>query len=201
MGKYCIPTVQALEDSIVAQFQQNFYNKYDIDQYTEYITDLIKAWKVQAIAVGVAFGASMLYLLVLRCFAGPLIWISILTILGAFGAGGYWAYFSRNNYDPSSNNYKYLMYGGYTLWGIDGLLLIIVMCCCGRIRLAVAIMKVTSSFIYRTPQILILPIFFLILCAGWVLGWTFLAVYIMSVGQIGPRAAPFQFATTVIWDS
>jgi ABC-type amino acid transport system permease subunit len=152
-----------------------------------------------AISVAVAFVAAIVYLLILRVAAGVMIWLSILGILVALGLGGYWAYETRNQYNPTDKNYNYLKYGAYTLWGLDGFFALIVLICCSRIRLAVAVMKVTSSFIYRTPMILVLPIFFFILIIGWIIAWTFLAVYLMSVGTIGPRPEPFQFATTVIW--
>jgi hypothetical protein len=60
-------------------------------------------------------------------------------------------------------------------------------------------MKVTSSFIGRTPTIFILPVIFFVLCIGWLIFWACLAVYIMSIGQIQPRPEPLQFATTVVW--
>lgn len=44
-----------------------------------------------------------------------------------------------------------------------------------------------------------LPIIFFVLCIAWILVWVFLAVFIMSVGDVKPREAPFQFATTVVW--
>jgi hypothetical protein len=47
---------------------------------------------VLAISVGVAFFAGIVYLMILRCCAGVLIWLSIFGIMGAFGAGGYWLY-------------------------------------------------------------------------------------------------------------
>lgn len=101
-----------------------------------------------AISVGVAFVVAILYLFILKCFAGVLIWISILGILAAFGAGGYWAYFTRTKYDESDKNYMYLQYGAYALWAVGGAFFLVTLCCISRIRLAVAIMKVTSKFIY-----------------------------------------------------
>ena len=152
-----------------------------------------------AICVGAAFIIGIIYLLILRCCAGVIIWMSIFSIMACIGGGGYWAFITKDKYDVSDNNYKYLQYGAYALWGLDGLFALIVICCCSRIRLAVAIMKVTSQFIYGTPAILLLPVLFLIICAAWVCGWTFTAVYLMSIGDIKPRDAPFQFATTVVW--
>jgi solute carrier family 44 protein 1 (choline transporter-like protein)/choline transporter-like protein 2/4/5 len=92
-----------------------------------------------------------------------------------------------------------MTYGAYALWGICGAFAFVVCICASRIKLAVAIMKVTSSFIGRTPTIFILPVIFFVLCIGWLIFWACLAVYIMSIGQIQPRPEPLQFATTVVW--
>ena len=71
-------------------------------------------------------------------------WISILGIIAILGGGGYWAFITKDNYQTTDNNYLYLQYGAYALWGLDGLFFLLVLCCCSRIRLAVAIMKVTG---------------------------------------------------------
>lgn len=191
IGRYCLPSSEALADEAVKAFNDNFYNKYDVDKYSQYIGDLYKAWYVMAISVGVAVVAAMVYLIILRWFAGVLIWVSIVGILAALGGGGYWAYQTRLQYDIEDKNYKYLQYGAYALWGVTGAFAILVLLCCSRIRLAVAIMKVTSSFITNNPLVLLLPIIFLLLVLAWIIVWTFLAVFIMSVGEIKPRDAPF----------
>jgi len=73
-----------------------------------------------------------------------MIWLSILGIMAILGGGGYWCWITKDNYDAASNTYLYMQYGGYALWGLDALFAVIVICCCSRIRLAVAITKVTG---------------------------------------------------------
>ena len=136
------------------------------------------------ICVGAAFIIGMIYLIILRCCVGVIVWFTIFGVLAALGGGGYWVYRTKDNYEESDNNYKYLTYGAYAIWGIAGAFFLLILCCCGRIRLAVAIMKVTSQFIYNTPTVLLLPIIFLLICGIWVAAWTFTAVYIFSVGDI-----------------
>lgn len=143
--------------------------------------------------------ASIIYLLILRCCAGVVIFFSIFAIIAAFGAGGYWLYANRLLYAAKDNNYLYMTYGAYALWGAAGVFAALTLCCLSRIRLAVAIMKVTSQFIYRTPSTLLLPIIFFVLVLGWLLFWVFLAVYITSVGSPAPRDPPLQFLTTMVW--
>lgn len=199
LGKYCLPDPKFLLNE-TKPFIEKFNKDYNVDKYTDYITDLVKAWYVMAISLGVAVVTAIIYLLILRCCAGVMIWMSILGILGAMGGGGYWLYFTKNTYATDDPTYMYMQYGAYALWACGGLFLLITLCCCSRIQLAVAIMKVTSSFIYRTPTIIILPILFLILVCAWIVGWTFLAIWIMSVGEPKARPAPLQFLTTVEWN-
>lgn len=96
------------------------------------------------ICVAAAFIIGMIYLIILRCCVGIIVWFTIFGTLAALGAGGYWVYKTKDNYEESDNNYKYLTYGAYAIWAIAGAFVLLVLCCCGRIRIAVAIMKVTS---------------------------------------------------------
>lgn len=161
--------------------------------------DLVNCWQVMLICVGAAFILGMLYMVIMRCCVGIIVWFTIFGVLAALGGGGYWVYKTKDNYDQSDDNYKYLQYGAYALWGIGGAFFLIVLCCCGRIRIAVAILKVTGQFIYNTPTVLTIPVIFLLICGIWVVAWTFTAVYIFSVGDIQPRDSPLSFVTTVKW--
>lgn len=143
---------------------------------------MINVWQVIAITVGTAFVIGMIYMILIRCFAGVLIWFSIIGIIAILGGGGYWVYLYRTHFASTDNNYKYFLYGAYSLWGLDGLFVIIVLCCCNRIRLAVAIMKVTGSFILNVPQVLFMPIIFMIICAAWIGAWTVTAIWLFSIG-------------------
>lgn len=144
LGKYCIPNTDTLEDAALKRFNDDFYEKYNIDKLSDYITDLINAWEVMLICLGAAFILGMLYLVILRCCAGVLIWTTIFAIIAITGGGGYWLYTHKDTYEESDNNYKYMQYGAYALWGLAGLFFLMMICCCNRIRLAVAIMKVTG---------------------------------------------------------
>jgi len=152
-----------------------------------------------AISVAISVVVAIIYLLVLRCCAGVIIWLSILAILASMGGGGYWLYATKDKYVASDPTHDYMTYGAYAMWGVTGFFALIILCCCSRIRLAVAITKVASSFIYRTPTIILLPIFFMLLIIAWIVAWVFLAVWIMSVGEPQPRPAPLDFMTEVKW--
>lgn len=194
MGKYCIPDANSLKtiaSTAISTFRSTFLEKFNVDKYTDYVTDLYKVWVVEAICVGVAFGWGFIFMILIRCCAGVIVWLSIFFIEACLAGGGYWAYITKDKYDVADNNYKYLQYGAYGLWGIAGLFFIVILCLCSRIRLGVAVAKVTGQFIYNTPQVLLLPPIFMIICIVWIGAWAITAVYLGSVGTIQPRAAPF----------
>jgi Plasma-membrane choline transporter len=146
------------------------------------VSDIFAVWYVIAICVGVAFLLGFVYMVLLRCCASLLVFVTLVGILLSLGGGGVWLYFMKNNYISTSENYKYCLYGAYTLWGIDGAYAIILLCLCNRIRLGVAIMKCTAQFIGSTPSVFLIPFVFSLLCAIWIAGWAFSAVFLFSVG-------------------
>ena len=78
-----------------------------------------------------------------------------------------------------SRNEYYNVYG-YISFGIAGLLFLAMLCCCSKIRLTVAVCKVSGQFLIRVAQVLLVPIIItaLILCL-WAFGLSAM-VYIIS---------------------
>lgn len=143
------------------------------------------------IAVGAAFVLGMIYLLLLRCCAGVIIFLSFLAILAALAGGGCWVFFiGRYKYDEADKNFEYMTIGSYILWGIGGAFLILLICMWSRIRVGIAIIKCTAQFIQNTWSVFLIPIIFVILAAAWILAWLLAAVFLFSVGDIVQREAP-----------
>ena len=107
----------------------------------------------------------------LRCLAGCIVWTSILgLIFGIVGLGVIFIYnsgkiasFQAMNYvgylglPTATENANYDIYA-YICWGVAGLLFIILLCCCSRIRLAVAVCKCAGQFVARVCGIVLVPI-------------------------------------------
>lgn len=129
----------------------------------------------------------------MRWIAALLIWLSIFTILFIFVAFGlvflYQGGVIKSNEignalgtlgipTASQNNY-YNIYG-YISFGVAGLLFLIMLCCCSRIKLAVAVCKVSGQFLLRVAQVLLVPIIMTALILGlWAFGLSAM-VYIIS---------------------
>lgn len=94
-----------------------------------------------------------LYLIVLKLLGGVIIWISILAIFLGTVAGGYMLWDTSNKMDkPEDAEQKdYYMYGSYVVWGLAGALVCCVCCNLKNIKIGVAVMKCTATFIGTTP--------------------------------------------------
>ncbi len=124
----------------------------------------------------------------LRCFAGCLVWTSLISLfLILNGAGVLFLYnagvitheyLTSMGLPSTSTGYEEII--GYVFFGLAGLLLIIMLCCCSRIRLAVAVCNTSGQFIVRVCQIMLVPIVQALFIAAF---WAFalvVMVYLIS---------------------
>lgn len=106
-------------------------------------------------------------MILLRFLAGCVVWLSLLGVLlviigtgfvflynGGAISSTYAGYLGIPTLTPSSYYNTY----GYVCFGIAGAVLIVILCCCSRIRLAVAICNVAGQFVARVLQVLLVPI-------------------------------------------
>jgi hypothetical protein len=105
----------------------------------------------------------------LKCLAGCIVWLSIFGIIGfiagmgvifLYNAGTFAAYDSYVGYlgiPTYAANSNYNIYG-YICFGIAGVLFIVLLCCCSRIRLAVAVCKAAGQFVASVCLIVLVPI-------------------------------------------
>jgi solute carrier family 44 (choline transporter-like protein), member 2/4/5 len=124
---------------------------------------------------------SLVFMFCLRCFAGCLVWLSIiflillmvaLGILFCYNGGA----ISRDSYIgnlgisiPTLPANSYYNIFGYISFGLAGLFLLLTLCCCSRLRLAVAVCGVAGQFVAGVCQSVLVPIFMgLIIFAMWV---------------------------------
>jgi choline transporter-like protein 2/4/5 len=70
---------------------------------------------------------------------------------------------------------------------IGGLYIILMLCCCNRIRLALSIVKAAAAFMRDTPRVFLLPIVFFFIILIFYLWWTITAIWLWSIGDIQKR--------------
>jgi hypothetical protein len=149
-----------------------------------YFGDLGTCWWIFLVMLGISTTIAMIYLFLLRCVAKPLIYISFVLILAILIASGAYVFASYKYYSEGDSTRNVMKGMGILIWIIAGIYLIVLLCCCSRIRLAIAIMQAASDFVRNTFSIFSVPFVFFFFIAVWVTFWIFSAVYVYSVGDI-----------------
>lgn len=135
---------------------------------------------------------------VLRFFGGPIIFFSIIGIIGGTAYGG-WMLYQYSLTIPEGDQYKeYYLYGSYAVAGLAGVILLCTLINCKNIRIGIAVMKCTAQFISSTPQVFIVPPLAIIFIVAWMMTWLVFALFLASVGEI-TQNPEIPFMTTVIW--
>lgn len=104
----------------------------------------------------------------LRCCAGCIVWLSLFAIMFLFVGTGLIFLYNAGYFQSASTYATYLgvpntssQYNepvGWTLIGIGCFFLLVVLCCCNRIRLAVAICKSAGQFVGAVCTVILVPI-------------------------------------------
>ncbi len=131
---------------------------------------------------------TMLYMFLLRCTAKPVLYVSFILILVLLVGGGLYVWIlATEKYLPEDNTYTAMRGCAILLWILAALYFVILMCCCSRIQLGVAIMEATSQFVKDTCSVIFVPIIFFFFTAIWMTFWIFSAVFVFSVGEVVKR--------------
>jgi len=81
---------------------------------------------------------------------------------------------------PTLNKNSYYNVYGYICFGLAAVIFLALLCCCSRIRLAIAVCKVAGRFVIRVAQVMIVPIIMTaFIIALWAFGLSAM-VYIVS---------------------
>ena len=140
-----------------------------------------------------AIAISLLYMFLLRCLVGCIVWFSCIGVILAFIALGIFFLYNGGVISGTAATYigylglptvhgsDYYATYGYICFGISALLLIILLCCCNRLRLAVAVCKVAGRFVIRVCQSTLVPIFLMIVLVGMWAACLVCMVYLLSV--------------------
>lgn len=125
----------------------------------------------------------------LRCLVGCIVWTSTIgSILIFAGLGVLFLYNGGALGDeyvgflglPKLSGSEYYNTYGYICFGISGFLLILLICCCNRLRIAVAVCKVAGQFVIRVCQVSLVPIFMALLLIGMWAACLVVMVYLLS---------------------
>ena len=140
-------------------------------------------------------------MIVLRICGGPIIYLSILSMILGTSYGGYLMYNHSMALpevtDPPSNDKVLYLYGSYAVFGFAAILVCCVCFNLKNIRIGVAVMQCTAAFIGGTPQVFLVPPVFIALLVAWFAVWVVVVLYVISIGELKQRD-DFVFLTSII---
>lgn len=136
--------------------------------------------------LGIAFVLGFFYMAFLRYCAKIIAWVSILGLLACLGGGGYYLFTQKDT--ASASSYNYYLYGSYTMYGLAAFYLLVLLCMCSRIRLAIAIIQTTADFVGSTCRVYCIPVIFFFIVIVWYAYWAFTAIFVFSSGSVVKNA-------------
>lgn len=189
LDRVCAPSSAALANTF-KDIVTNFTSSLQQGSFASFTSDVKNNWQWLLAGIGFAVVCSLLYMFLLRCLVGCIVWLSIIgSILTAAGLGVLFCYNAgvavfKSNLGflglPTLSGSEYYATYGYICFGISGFLFLMMLCCCSRIRLAVAVCKVAGQFIIRVCQVMFLPIILATILIGMWACCLLCMIYLLS---------------------
>lgn len=112
--------------------------------------DLVSVWYLFLIMAGISAVLCIIYLILLKWMAKPMIYLSIVAIFGLLVGGGFYVLYTGLNYEGNDHTRNVMIGMGILLWILSGLFVLAICCCWSAIKLAAAIMQAASDFVRST---------------------------------------------------
>ena len=148
------------------------------------ISDLTVTKYAIAGSVVWSFILAMLFLLFLRLCAGVITFLFIFIVQAGLVVLAVFFKYTLDNAQQEEESYKTIMevlFYVFAALAVIWFVFIIVMC--NRIRLAVALVQVTSKYIHKNCCIVLAPFFFFLLIVIWIAYWLVMLVFLYSSGE------------------
>ena len=172
-------------DATKASTQLINWSFFSSDRIVSWFSDVVVTKYAIAASVIWSFILAMLFLLFLRCCAGVIVYLTIflvligLAVLCVFFRMKYNHY--KNTNDTDNKTLFQVLFWVFVV--ITAIWLLFILLMCNRIRLAVALIKVTAKYVGRNCCIVFVPFLFFIILAAWIIYWLILSVYIYAAGD------------------
>jgi solute carrier family 44 (choline transporter-like protein), member 2/4/5 len=145
-------------------------NAFSQGDLANFITDTTNNWQYLLAALGWGVLISFIFMFCLRCLAGCIVWCSIFGLIFFFiglgllflynagylgAASGVATYVGVPSFSgTSANNAVY----GWICIGLGCFFFLVTLCCCSRLRLAVAVCKSAGQFVASVCSSVLVPI-------------------------------------------
>jgi len=161
--RYCMPQSIDLLDDFHDKLSQNEVAKY----FTEAVATARGSWPALLACFFLAVVFSYMYLGLLHCFAGVVMWtaMGVLIIIPAF-VGGYsiYAYFNGGlDGMPSSGDGETDLFLGIAAFCVSMIFMCLTICMASAISMAIDVIEMASSAIFAMPTMLLEPLLSLVM--------------------------------------
>ena len=95
--------------------------------------------------------------------------------------------------------FKYMTWAAYGIWGLCGVVFILVCCFWHAIKIGIAVFKTTAEYVQDNMKIFFLPAVSYIICGVFALTWAVGAIHVFSIGTPVQREDGYPFLTEVKW--
>jgi hypothetical protein len=172
----------------------------------EAFATFLASWDVTILVAITSFVVGLVFLILLRFFIKPMVWLAVLLVFLLFLIGGFVLYVYHDaclddtladtstltgltsEQQASCLDYKVasetgrqaLLVCAYISWGLAALYALIIVCIFNRIRLAVNINAVAAQFVYNTPHIILVPVVQGISALLWTVIWLAMVTFLLS---------------------
>lgn len=198
IGRVCMPNSGMFTSLFTASTTTSVLTQGDLSNF---ITDTQNNWQYLLAGLGWAIVISFVFMFMLRCLAGCIVWCSLfgiiiffigLGLIFLYNAGYLGAAAGTASYlgVPSVNTGSNAVYGWICI-GLGCFFFILVLCCCSRLRLAVAVCKSAGQFVASVCSAMLVPIFQTILSGGMWAACVVVMVYLVSAASFTATSSDY----------
>lgn len=202
IGGFCVPNAKEAAGElkeVADEFLNYMYTRAFGDEGQAVFADIAASANVLAWSCLSALVLGYLFLFVIRCIGGLIIYVFLLVLLACLGFGGLYVKTMADQRDDADSYKDYMTWGAYALWVLAGIELLCICCCWSAIKIAIAVYKTTAQYVAANLRVLVLPLLSWILLVVWFTVWIYCAVHVASIGTVEPRT-DLQFLSEVKWD-
>ena len=199
LDRYCFPVKDELPTQY-AEAYDDIVEETGLDAVGEAIADLDHAKWVILIDVFIAFALGVFYMFFVKHCAKVLAWVSIIGCLFLIIGLGAYFWWKAGTYPENTKNRSELKTWAIIAWVCAALYLIILLCICNQLALALAILEAAAEYVNDAWRALLVPIFGFFVIVLFYVVWIVVAVFVYSVGEITTKeVGGIQYAS-VKWE-
>lgn len=163
LGRYCYPNIDKMPESIDMSKFDNIIGGFGLDDAQEYYAEIVGAKELYKYTIVSFFFCTIVFMLLVRYFAQPLVWLVIFGVGAALGFITLFmkTYHEENFLDKEPHPYKLgkiLKYSTYFMYILIALYFIAMICFWKTIAACTEVLKVASAVMLRNTRIMLVPL-------------------------------------------